>query len=558
MNWHFVISGRPRLFTIFLMKEFRLRNDPSFFSKDCDTVKRPGDEIERSYDLKPEIKWERLQMINSNLFTKDQILAFTIANKAELMYESDITSFALPRVIEYTFQAFKLDPLCVDSLRVMSKLMMKIPQVDNDTIICCYREVLCTFRELVFLDLLYDHQGDAIHQYKLRSYIRLLKDIAYAATISEKSDVAVFAYEELLRADNEDYMSARLYLVLSYLKIIGRSIRTGSVTVKRTKEQLQQLIDSKLTFSDGPLFEGDSKNVVYRWLQLLLAYINKDKEQLNKLAKIEQKKSPNLVRYLFDELKLQYLSEKSDIKKFYEPLHLTLIEWPDFMIEVHNILRKEDKKFNETVYRYAPTFSESSSINYKSQMGKMAFDFLERGRNAQRTQNYAKAITMFTMSKRYFVEAMKPAQRWYLNAPFALLSNRATCAEYCNQWALCRHDTRFTLMMKPDHIRSYQRLPKIAQQFNALKLKEMLEDLFKQVKLGYKDRTLNEWIKISKKAVALISLRAIVLSRIGKLDDEKIEELMKDGVEDMYTSCNVTADVMEPLPWLNDDDIECI
>ena len=188
----------------------------------------------------------------------------------------------------------------------------------------------------------------------------------------------------------------------------------------------------------------------------------------------------------------------------------------------------------------------------------MAFDFLERGRTAHRSQNYPKAITLFTMSKRYFVEAMKPAQRWYLNAPFALLSNRGTCAEYCNQWTLARHDTRFTLMMKPDHIRSYQRLPKIAQQFNAPKLKVMLEDLLKIVKFGYRERSENEWLKLARKAVALISLRAIVLSRIDRLDEKKIEELINDGIEDMYTSCNVGADVMEPLPWLGDNDVECI
>lgn len=540
----------------------RLRNDPAFFSKDCDTEKRPGDDIDPSLELKPELKWERLQMINSKLFTNDQITAFTISNKAEMIYENEFsTFFTLPKAIEYTFRAFKLDPFCVDALRVMSKIMMKIPQVDNDTIICCYREILSTFRDLLYTEILYDHPGDAIHQYRLRSYIRLLKDIAYASTISEKNDVAVFAYEELLRADNEDYTSARLFLVLVYLKIIGHSICSGSVTVKRTKEQLQKLVDSKLTFSDGPLFEGDNNTIVYRWLQIVRAYLDKNEELLTKLAQKEEKKAALLVRYLFNEVKLQSLTGTAgtcELKKFAEPLHLALVEWPDLMIKLHNILRKEDKKFNETTMRYAPAFSENLGVNNKSQMGKMGFDFLNRGRKAQRSQDYFKAITLFTMSKRYFVEAMKPSQRWYLNAPFALLSNRGTCAEYCAQWALARHDTRFTLFMKPDHARSYYRLPKIAKEFHADKIKVMLEELAKKVKNEGGKMTSDEWRLAAKRAVALISLKAIVLSRIGKLDEEKIQEMMKNGIEDMYTPCNVGADVMEPLPWLSDNDIEYI
>lgn len=112
--------------------------------------------------------------------------------------------------------------------------------------------------------------------------------------------------------------------------------------------------------------------------------------------------------------------------------------------------------------------------------------------------------------------------------------------------------------MKPDHIRSYERCPKIAEKFNADELKKMLEDLVKVVKVGYRERSLNEWKRIAARAVALISLRAIVMSRIGKLDEEKIFELMKDGIKDMYTPCSAGADVMEHLPWLTDKDMECI
>lgn len=534
----------------------RLRNDPDFFSNEVDNIKRPGDDMQTSYELKPELKWERLQMIESKQYTTDQILAFTLANKADMMLNKGFELLAL--AIDYAFRALKHDPLCVDSIRVITKIMHKIPQVDHDTIICCYREILYTFRKLTYNDLLFKHPGDAIHQYKLRSYVRLLKDIAYSAITGEKNEVAVFALEEMLRVDNEDYHSARFYLILTYLKIIGRENRIGGVIIKRTEEQLQKLVEASLPHSDGPIFETDKDAFIYRWLQLILAFQKKDEELLIKLAKEEEQKAPNLIRYIFNEVKLQFLQETEEVKKYSEPLHFTLMEWPEFIIKLHNILRTEDKKFNQTVTRFVPSFSDSSSINFKTQMGKMGFDFLERGRNSQRSRQYMKGITLFTMSKRYFVEAMKPSQRWYLNAPFALVSNRGTCAENYKQWALARHDTRFTLFMKPDHVRSYERLPKIAAEFHAKELAAMLEDFVSYVKFDMRNRTMDEWRQLSKKAVALISIEAIVLSRIGKLDDEKINELMKVGIEDMYTSCNVGPDILPPLPWLSDDDNEYI
>lgn len=529
-----------------------------YFSKDCDSIKRPGDDIQTSYELKPELKWERHQMIKTNKYTNDQILAFTLANKADMMLENSSRIDSIAFSIDFAFRAFKLDPLCIDALRVMNKLMLKIPQADHDTIICCYRELLLAFRNLIYNEILFEHPGDAIHQYKLHSYVRILRDIANAAITSEKNEVAVYAYEEMLKTDNADFHSARLYLVLSYLKIVGRINRLGGVFTRRTREQLQKLVEATLPHSDGPLFEGDSDTVVYRWLRLILAFHDKENDKFITLAKEEEEKAPGLIRYLFDETKLQYMKGTDEMKQFAEPLHFTLIEWPDFIIELHNTLRTEDKKFNQTIMRFVPAYSDCSCSNFKTQMGKMGFDFLERGRNAQRSGNYIKAIALFTMSKRYFVEAMKPSQRWYLNAPFALVSNRGTCCENCKQWALARHDTRFTLLMKPDHVRSYERLPKIAAEFYAMELKDMLLELLKYVKSDIRGRSMNEWRRLAQKGIALTSIQAIVLSRLGKLDEEKINELMLVGIEDMYTSCNSSGDILPPLPWLTDDDIEYI
>ena len=542
------------------MTRHRLRNDPKLFSDDCDLVPRADDKYQPQVALFPEIKWERLQMINLKEYSDSQILAFTIANKADAMFKKG----QLPLAIEFAFWAYKLDHLCVDALRVMCNLMLKIPQVDNDTISCCYREIIFTFREIVYNELLYKHPGDAVRQFKLRSYVRLLKDLAHAAILSERNEDAIYAYEEILRVDNEDYSGARFHLILCYLRVIGQLKRKMGPGIHRTMDHLHALLNCRLPKADGPLFENDDDKIPYRWLQMILAFVDNDNARLEKLAKEEQEKAPFLINFVFKEVKFECLQlvcmqpRFTEIMEFAEPLHFALVEWPEFLFALHDILREKDERFNNSITKFVPSMIEHESIEFKTQMSKIGFDFLERGRNSQRNREYPKSTAMFTMAKRYFVESMKPSHRWYLNAPFAVVSNRATCAETMKCWMLARHDTRFTLLLKHDHVRSYSRLPRIAEQFNAPELKKLLESFNEYVNSSTSQRSEKEWKEIADKAVALSSIQAIVYSRMGLLVPEKIDELIAIGVEDIYVSCNVDTDILPPLRWLADEPLECI
>jgi hypothetical protein len=193
-------------------------------------------------------------------------------------------------------------------------------------------------------------------------------------------------------------------------------------------------------------------------------------------------------------------------------------------------------------------------LENKFESANMLSAFLEQGRQKHRDRSYKEAIAMLTLAKRSIVEAMQPSHRWYTNANFAIVSNRASCAEACKHWWLCRADTRMTLVMAPNHIRSYERLPRIADAFHAKELAAELINFVKTVK-SVADRPIGEWRRFTRTAVALISIPALMHSRMGTLTQELREELLEIGIEDIYTPVNVEFDVLPPLPWLTEDDL---
>jgi hypothetical protein len=54
----------------------------------------------------------------------------------------------------------------------------------------------------------------------------------------------------------------------------------------------------------------------------------------------------------------------------------------------------------------------------------------------------------------------------------------------------------------------------------------------------------------------LVSLEALIYTRLGTLTEEKIQELMRVGIEDMYTRINVDFDILGALPWLDENSLE--
>jgi hypothetical protein len=116
-------------------------------------------------------------------------------------------------------------------------------------------------------------------------------------------------------------------------------------------------------------------------------------------------------------------------------------------------------------------------------------------------------------------------------------------------------DTRIALSLAPDHVRSYERMIGIAEGLKAPRLAKRLKELVAEVKKKAV-RSSGEWHRLAARAIGICSLPAIILDRIGKLTEERIEEFVRVGIEDHYTPVTVGPDILPPLPWLTEDDIE--
>jgi hypothetical protein len=120
---------------------------------------------------------------------------------------------------------------------------------------------------------------------------------------------------------------------------------------------------------------------------------------------------------------------------------------------------------------------------------------------------------------------------------------------------MVRIDSRYTLVIKPDHVRTYERMAKIAQAYSCPELIPRINALVDEVKAeGEKSQA--EWRRLAQRGIALLSLSTIIAARTGGLTDEFLEERIRIGIEDMYTPANVGADVYPVLPWLTEADLD--
>ena len=71
---------------------------------------------------------------------------------------------------------------------------------------------------------------------------------------------------------------------------------------------------------------------------------------------------------------------------------------------------------------------------------------------------YRDGLDAFTRAKQVVLEMIPTSERWYKHASFVIASNRTTCAAPLGEWERARIDSMTTLIMRPDHIRTHQRL----------------------------------------------------------------------------------------------------
>jgi hypothetical protein len=509
----------------------------------------PGDEFGYDVELPPRQRWEREQMIASGRYSENQIRALTYALKAEICFDNlrDREAVCL------AMSAMELDPECTDAYRVHYRMHQEYPQIESDSLNCFYRELLYTMRDRRWLPLLQAYPGKAYEHFELQPYLRLLHSIAASSIIAEKYNVSLFALEEIIRTDHEDQTHARDYLIFNYLTLFGRRKNLKIPLVERTQAQLDAFRQVRFPGAARPLFDPRKPSIGERWLRIF--QLHQRSCEWRDLAKAEHRKDKALITFVFEESQPTPRRDHRRICRDADSLRVALIQFPDLQKQLHDLLRGRPDGFDDSAIKAAEKKWVDHSRTSKADSGQMAYDSLEEAREKHRNGDTDGAIFMFAQSRRWFVRTIEPAERWYLSAPFSVSSNRATLSEKVKQWSLARLDTRFTLIQQPDHIRSYERLPRIVDGLYATDLVPKCVQLVKEVK-AKPQRSMQEWRKLAARGIALTSLAAIVESRLGILTEERFQELIRVGIDDMYVPVNVGVDVLPVLPWLTAADME--
>jgi hypothetical protein len=331
----------------------------------------------------------------------------------------------------------------------------------------------------------------------------------------------------------------------------------------RTIEHLVALLETPLNEGDS-IFGDDDYEPMKRWAKIFIAY--ETQGDWKSLVRAEHRRCQPMFRVLFGDVNIDKLPYDSRLPGFKvgDPVDEArssgpfVIEafrdWPDFLIALHDLFRQKNRQWANTVRKEAPDPAHDASTQSRKEMRAMADVMLGMGRQALQERSYMDAMVKFTMARRALTDAAIPSGRWYLSGEFAIASNRATCAGALGHWGLVRIDSRYILQMKPDHIRTYERLPTIAEAFYCPELIPRMQALIDEVHATPANST--TWKRLAQTGIGLLSLSTIIAARTGKLTDDLLDEMIRTGIEDMYTPINVGADIYPILPWLTETDLD--
>jgi hypothetical protein len=378
----------------------------------------------------------------------------------------------------------------------------------------------------------------------------------------EFPETPIPALEEGLRIDHSDPHYSRETLLFGYLKLVGRRRCGHLLPIERDVGDVRSLLNCHFPEREFPLFRREPSTPDWynddlralRWADILLGFHDSD-DRWKALALSEIQICPWLLRFISEnEMQASLVPEKSKDRvqrngvRICDKLRCCVIDWPDFMDALNLLVHgtKTDKLAADAAK--LPRFLSARSRAVKRETAEFCDGLAWQARKVLGEGNYFLALQLLSVVHRFYGEMMKPTHRWYLSAPFQIVSNRALAAERLGLWNLCRHDTRETLFLRHDHWRSYERLPLICEKFEAPELREERGRWVAEMKVQ-KPRSDGEWAKAAARAVGLISIAAIMESKKGTLTPEKRAELARIGIDDCFTPFRFGNDIMEPLPW---------
>ncbi|OHT04078.1 TPR Domain containing protein [Tritrichomonas foetus] len=533
--------------------------------------KEEEDYIWPQYRLKPLLLTEKRFLRKQRPgITNDQIKALILANKSNDASENEKYQDAA----KMCFEAIALDPNCIDAYSYLAKAMLCFDE-DMFSSIEASRELLIFARmsyEPLFKML---SNGTFYNCAPTRPYIRLISNIGTYARCVGDIELAIYCYEELIRLNHRDNTGARSPLMAAYIEVLGRKRNNPTYQFQRTFQVVDQFLSAKLDTSDNTnVFGDDRDDVNVRYFDLVSAFYHKSRNLTN-LIKKENQRNSKMVDCVLRDKKIEindpevagmfnqfvYGNKNDEVYVHGAYLVTAMQEWPDLLANMMSVVRKLPKSriledtLRQLSYNHKDTININSLLNQK--LIKEGNEKLELGRKLMTNKDILKAYLAFSEAKAKFeTVAMNTRTRWYQHAPFAIVSNRCTCAVILKEWNIARIDARFTLEMKPDHQRTYEKLPLIAEAFGAPRIKAQLELNLKKIAEGTV-KTENQWKQLAQYSSVAISLTSLILSKNRSLTEEMLQEMLKRGIDDMYTPVNLKPDMFPMLPWVPRDSLEC-
>lgn len=177
-----------------------------------------------------------------------------------------------------------------------------------------------------------------------------------------------------------------------------------------------------------------------------------------------------------------------------------------FLIQSRALFRQADSSFKKKVQDSCSHFIDYISPESKRWFTAQKNDFLNKGREKLQLHQYQEACSNFSSAKRYCLDISYPSLKtWPSFADFAIFSNRATVAWNLRRWNLCRIDIRWTLSLKADHIKSYEKAPQVAKSFSSRELENIFQEIVDNIHQNPR-KTSQEWNILANKVIALLSV----------------------------------------------------
>jgi hypothetical protein len=433
------------------------------------------------------------------------------------------------------FDMIAKHPDNVDAIRALCAVATRslaLGSPDVDTEICLLREGLAVIRPRFALAIL-----DGTFSTSLYPYFRFLFSFARLTIFQRRTDVAVAALEEIARFDPEDAFGARVWLLAGYVKLLARrdrAVAEGSDPGWYRDEEAVRVACRGLP---------ESVAVWEDLVDLFLTYRAGDdwRARVDAIGQRDPRLWEGLVGHP--------VQPNASRGRVLEPLTYALWDYPTLAEEILTVTGSSTRAAILSAIRENPNTSWGAiTRDMRAQRGMVADAFLQEARPLLATGRYTQAFAALTQARQYQSEAVRPGARWYVNAPWAIASNRARACERLGFTNLARLEARFTLMMRPSHVWSYELLARVSERYSAPDVTCELVQLAHEAK--DRDHCEHEWRALAAKAIAWSSLSTIIAARAGGATPEFIEQAMRTGIEDVYTPINVDSQFASPPPWV--------